>query len=252
MDEVNAMGETAFVRELERLAEQGLNWMAYVPACHGPPTPQLRPTQGLLLLIALGPRFGSRTRYREAEAADAFDTRARGLASELVERHLRLQDPETQILYPGAANGLDLRAWLRAAKVQYPSRLGIGIRPDVGTWFAVRAAVATTLLDAQRTSIGRMYPELPEGPSPCDVCTEAPCVQACPASAIDAADPLIRCVNHRVDEARNTEGDSSSCASRCHSRSSCPVGLQHRYPDALMRYHYQASLVMLRRWKAKA
>lgn len=234
---------TSFGEELDRLAVQGLNWAAYVPASHSPQPLELRRDQGLLLLLSLGSVFGEQTGYRSGDEANPLDERARTLTEAFIVRALKRADEGSQLMYPHSACRLDLRAWLLAARVHYPSRLGTGIRPDCGTWFAVRAAVGTALPAAERRVLLTRYPPLPDAPSPCDTCVDAPCVSACPARAIDASDHLKRCVDYRLSE-------QTSCGDRCHSRLSCPVGRQHAYPESLLRYHYGVSLRMLRRWKA--
>ena len=241
------MSASDFDAQLGQLAKQGLNWAAYVPATQAPATQapttqQLAPGQGLLLLLSMGAGFGMQCTPRFGETADPLDDLARTLTQAFIERSLRDNDETSRLLYPQPACRLDLRAWLAAARVQYPSRLGLGIRPDWGTWFAVRAAVCTTLSESQQHALNTRYPALPEGAGPCHTCADSPCIDACPPRAVEASDQLERCTSHRLSTA-------SSCGDRCHSRLSCPVGREHAYPEPLLKYHYGVSLVMLRRWK---
>ncbi len=235
----------ALDQELTKLAAEGLNWLAFVPSELGP-TPagcQANADNGLLLLLSLGPVFGRQTAFRGG-TENPFDQRARSLTQDFVARHLTPHDPAVELLYPGPAQ-LDLRAWLQAGAVQFPSRLGIGIRPDCGTWLAVRSAVWVTPPVELRRLLIRRYPPL-KGESPCDSCTEKPCLDACPVDAQRLeTGRLERCIEQRLVEA-------TPCAERCGSRSACPVGTEYRYGEAQMRYHYGVSLRVIREWKASS
>lgn len=232
----------SFVRAVGELENDGINWLAYARANEGPTDTIVRPAQGVLLLLAMGRDFGARTPF-DSLSAHPFDERARGLVLPFISDHLLAHDPETQLVYPSGATRVDLMAWLTAAKAQYPSRLGIGLRPDCGTWFAVRAAVVTNLTDPAEAWLRERYPALDlSKDSPCVRCDGTPCVNACPAAAIDTSFHLLRCVDQRLLP-------ESTCAPRCDARLACPVGAEHRYPDAQLGYHYGVSLKMLRRWR---
>lgn len=230
-----------FVQAVDDLHGAGLNWLAYARATEGPADAAVRPHQGVMLLLGLGGAFGQSTRYESSES-DAFDERARKLVLPFISDHLEPHDPHTRLVYPSAAVHIHLMAWLSVARAQFPSRLGIGIRPDCGTWFAVRAAVVTDLPTAAETWLRSRYPAVDlTADSPCTQCQHTPCVQACPATAIGASFDLESCVGHRLVP-------DSSCATRCHARLACPVGAEFRYPEPQIAYHYGVSLTMLRRW----
>jgi ferredoxin len=107
---------------------------------------------------------------------------------------------------------------------------GVLIDPVHGPWFAWRAALLTSL---------ELPPLLPVGSAPCVTCP-APCVTACPVGAVDLNGFRWRdCVSHRLS--------AESCRERCLAREACPVGLASRYPEEEIRYHYRASLRMIRR-----
>jgi ferredoxin len=106
---------------------------------------------------------------------------------------------------------------------------GVLIDPVHGPWFAWRAALLTSL---------ELPPHVPDGDAPCLRCP-APCVTACPVGAVDLNGFRWRdCVSHRVA--------ATSCRERCLAREACPVGVASRYPGEAIRYHYGASLRMIR------
>lgn len=227
-----------FVHQIHALQELGLNWFAYAA---GPVSSEPHGRSGLLLALSLGTRFAEQTPYDLQTTPNPFDERAVALLEPLLV-HLRTWDPRASIVYPSSSSTVNLMAWLTAARVQYSSRLGIGIRPDCGTFFAVRGAVETQLPEVARVWLAERFPPLPSAPSPCETCEQRPCQSACPAAAVTANFNLERCVSHRLEEA-------SSCAYGCAARLACPVGAGFRYSVAQTRYHYDVSLRMLRRWK---
>lgn len=227
-----------FVSQVGTLQEQGLNWFAYATP---PENTETKPGTGLFLALSLGTTFAEQTAYDSPAAQNPFDERAVALLEPLL-AHLRIFDARAQVVYPSNSSSINLMSWLTAARIQYPSLLGIGLRPDCGTFFAVRAAIETRLPEEGRVWLAQRFPQLPSAASPCDTCEEQPCRSACPAAAV--ADPfnLERCISHRLIEA-------SSCAHSCSARLACPVGAGSRYSVAQTRYHYDVSLRMLRRWK---
>lgn len=224
------------------LERAGLNWLAYAAWDEGPPSAGFDANQGLLLALSLGPAFAEQTQYTAAAVPNPFDQRAIELLTPFVEVHLKPWDARAQLVYPQASHNVNLRSWLTAAGAHYPSRLGIGLRPDCGTWFAVRGAVATDLPTALRRRLAELYPRLPAGDSPCKTCAGTPCARACPARAIADDFEFERCGTERLRS-------DSSCALTCAARLACPIGHDHRYSTGQIAYHYGVSLSMLRRWK---
>ena len=146
-------------------------------------------------------------------------------------------DPNITILYPGN-HIIPLQKLGELAGWSYPSPLGIGIHPKYGTWFAYRAAF---LIDAPL-----QVTEPESHPSPCEICVDKPCINAYPAGALDSKRDinLRKCIGQRLSE-------SSDCATRCHSRMACPVGLDTRYSSKQIEYHGSRSLESIKQWSAE-
>ncbi len=235
---------THLAAALDDLASQGLNWVSFVPAAAGP-IPHGCSSEsgdGLLLVLSLGATFGEQTLFDDPDVENPFDVRATQLVRAFLSRHFEQCSPAT-LLYPGEV-ALDLRAWLAAGRVEYPSFLGTGIRPDCGPWFAVRAAAWVRCDESQRALLEARYPAL-TGSSPCESCDGKPCLVACPVDALRAGSAHLNvCIEQRTRP-------GSTCAEQCHARSACPVGSRHRYAEAQMRYHYRNSLLAIQRWRAR-
>jgi epoxyqueuosine reductase len=238
------MTDSQFSRALATLLDAGISWLSFVPKDQGP-NPELctEHNAGLLLLLSFGERFASQTAYEPGvkTEADPFDVRSRQLALDFVAGAAL---PAARVVYPGEER-LDLRGWLAAARAQYLSPLGTGVRPDCGPWLSVRAALVVTLSDTQRELLAQRFPPLAPDGSPCDTCELRPCVTACPGHAVAEVGSfrLMACVEERLRE-------GSSCALSCHARLACPVGTAFRYPEPQLRYHYGISLRMLKQFRA--
>ncbi len=135
-----------------------------------------------------------------------------------------------EIVYPGSAL-VGLQALGQLAGWHHASPFMVGINARFGSWFAYRALVLAN------TSLPATQPL--HSASPCDSCSEKPCVSTCPAHALDDDQfNLSKCLNYR----RQTD---SACKNTCVARVSCPVGSEHRYSDAQMSYHYGRSMKMI-------
>lgn len=187
----------------------------------------------LILIGNAGPAFWRVLQANDNTGSDPVDDYSRQLARRFVEEYLCAS---AEILYPGTG-ALPLQQLGALAGWHYSSPLGIGIHPQYGLWFAYRAAVLT---DAPLT------PSEPlPGVSPCQHCTDRPCLSACPPRALAQTAPpdLTRCLDWR-----RTPG--SSCNNTCLARLACPVGHEHRYDNSQIQYHYEHSLQLLKRWQA--
>lgn len=120
--------------------------------------------------------------------------------------------------------------WARRAAAVHPSPIGLLIDAEFGLWHALRAA----LLLPRRIGL----PSLDAAPSPCLACREKPCLSTCPVEAFSAAGyDADRCRRHVMSPA------GIDCRVRgCRARNACPVGAEHRYPEAQQAFHMDAFL----------
>lgn len=108
------------------------------------------------------------------------------------------------------------------------SRMGLGVHPRHGLWFAWRAVVVTD----RPLELSRPVPTT----SPCDACADAPCVSRCPGGATggEAGMDIGLCFAERTRP-------GAACAHRCGARLACPVGADHRYSAAQIEHHHRSS-----------
>lgn len=130
--------------------------------------------------------------------------------------------------YPEDQPFLPFLRWARRAEDVHPSPLGLLIHPDYGLWHSYRAALLLPYaID---------LPPRAERPSPCASCAQQPCLQACPVKAFSGtAFDSAACRSHLASAAggRCLQGG-------CQARGACPVGREHRYADAQLRFHMAA------------
>lgn len=234
----------SLVEGINFLAQNGLNLFA-VFDCHKLPTEiqQQLTSEGIKLddsprLVLIGNSGGSiwdALQAASTDVTDPIDSFSRQKVSQFI--HDYLDNASSQLLYPGPTNVSLIRLGTLAGW-SYPSPLGLGIHPEYGLWFAYRALFATTA-DIGPTVLG--CSALAEH-GPCESCIEKPCISACPAGAVDFAQPfnIASCYDHRL-------ALSSSCAAQCLSRLACPVGAEHRYSLQQIQYHYGHSLQSARK-----
>jgi hypothetical protein len=112
----------------------------------------------------------------------------------------------------------------RAAGLAPSSPLGLQIHPEYGAWWAYRALVVVEV-------------ELPPGSPLSDGCAgcPAPCVAACPASAVRPEGfVVVACHARRLV--------AEACHLSCAARHACIRGPEHRYSDEQLAFHMAASM----------
>lgn len=174
-------------------------------------------------------------------------------------KRLAIDDFELVFPTPNENNiPIGLQALGEMAGWHHPSPFGVGINQQWGSWFAYRVVVlvksdyqtsvifkgAISKADVSQTVAPEAFDPktaISEAQSPCQSCETKPCIQNCPASALeDKKLNLKRCVSYRM-QAR------SKCKDRCLARMSCPVAAPHQYELEQIQYHYGRSLETIRR-----
>ncbi len=235
------MNDQNLERGIAFLAEAGLNLFAILDCAALPAQTEeamlaagtpLADYRRLLLIGHGGRQMWSALQERGMEPADPVDHYSTLITRRFI--HDTLHDPPTLWLYPNSPYLIPLQQLGQLAGWSSPSPLGQGINATYGVWFAYRAAFLTTLELPLRSA--------PPQPAPCDSCTDKPCIQTCPVSAVQPEQFAVdTCVQHRL-------APHSSCSDRCLARIACPFFPQHRYTLPQIQYHYGRSLTSLRAW----
>ncbi len=153
------------------------------------------------------------------------------LAQEYSEKYL---DCKAKFLYP-SDYPISLIDIGRKTGWSFTSPMGISIHPTYGSWFAYRA------LFLIEKSLPATQPLIAE--HPCESCTDKPCQSVCPSGAVGEIGSfgLDTCARFRIQ-------DESTCAYRCLSRLSCPVGSEYRYDPDQLKYHYNRSRTTMQQY----
>ena len=126
------------------------------------------------------------------------------------------QDLGAVALYPfGGPPHFPFQQWARRAEPVHFSPLGVLIHPLYGLWHSYRGALGfAEALDV---------PAWKATPSPCDSCSERPCLSACPVGAFSIGFyDVAACASHLKSVA------GTDCMGRgCLARRACPVGAEH-------------------------
>jgi len=123
---------------------------------------------------------------------------------------------------------LPFQRWALQAEPVHSSPLGILIHPEWGLWHAYRGALAfPELFD---------LPALDTRPSPCDSCTDRPCLTACPVGAFTTSGyDVPSCIGHIASPA------GAACMEfGCRARLACPVGATYRHDRQRAAFHMRA------------
>ena len=131
--------------------------------------------------------------------------------------------------FPFTAPLMPFIRWAQKAEPVAPSEIGMLIHPDFGLWHAWRGALA---FDERLT-----LPPRDTRPRPCDVCTEKPCLSACPVEAFGGggAYDIPACGAH-IRKAEGADCMTLGCA----ARRACPVGRDHQYTREQASFHMRA------------
>jgi len=118
-------------------------------------------------------------------------------------------------------------AWALATGRFWQSPTGMMIHDTAGLMISIRGAL-----------------ELPEpmaaglaGQSPCETCSDRPCVSACPVDALSATAPYdVPACKAYLD----TAGGQTCMTMGCHVRRACPVSQSFGRPEAQSAFHMKA------------
>lgn len=121
--------------------------------------------------------------------------------------------------------------WAKRAEGLHASPIGPLIHPEYGLWHAYRAALVFDRVIP--------LPELAVFASPCDSCTDKPCLTSCPAHAFDRGSYDVPACTGYLEA--NPLGDCMSAS--CRARRACPVGQKHTYATEHARFHMQKFLL---------
>jgi ferredoxin len=146
-------------------------------------------------------------------------------------------------VFPSDRPWQPFQKWAMAAEGLKPSPLGILIHPEFGLWHGYRGAILFG--DAAVAAAAARLPR-PDASSadragrnshPCSVCTDKPCLKACPVDAFTPSGlDVSACRQHLA-----APGGRTGCLIEgCCARDACPVGQEHRYPEEQIRFHMKA------------
>ena len=192
-----------------------------------PPTSDGRPARTVVMLGGAGNSFWPtfRASPEAGLAKDPLDAWTRRIAEELED------ELGATALFPfGGPPHLPFQHWAKRAEPVHASPLGLLIHPDFGLWHAYRAALSFAEVIP--------LPEAESAVSPCESCSEKPCLRACPAGAFSGKGyDVPRCIGH----IRGVKG--SACVEMaCLARRACPVGRAYAYGPEQSRFHMAAFL----------
>ena len=217
--------------EAEGLASRG----AFHVAAHDavPPFADGAPAATLVLVGNAGPGmwpvFAASEEANDG-APDALDRWSRRVVSRLA----RSLGGAAHFPF-GGPPWLPFIRWAQRAGPVYPSPIGPLVHPDFGLWHAYRGAIAF------RERLG--LPRRDERPSPCESCTDRPCLSSCPVGAFSTKGyDVDSCVAHIEKRA------GARCLGEgCLARHACPIGREAAYDAAQAGFHMRAFLGARRR-----
>jgi len=186
----------------------------------------------LILIGNAGPQLWPAVKAAGLERPDPIDDFSIRTVTAWFNTHFGAR--HRKLIYPGNTP-VGLQTLGRLAGWHHASPFKVGINQNWGTWFAYRVVLlADTALPLAQPG---------HAPSPCDNCSDRPCIAACPAQAMTHGEfDLNLCIDYRRQP-------GSRCAATCVARLSCPVGSAHRYPSEQIAHGYSNSLRMIEHYR---
>ncbi|HVJ33915.1 MAG TPA: hypothetical protein VND94_12425 [Terriglobia bacterium] len=137
---------------------------------------------------------------------------------------------DAMALFPfGGAPWWPFQQWARRADTVSPSPLAILIHPTYGLWHAYRGVLLL------RSAVA-LPPPPPPTTSPCDSCSDKPCLHSCPVAAFSPAGYDVEGCARHVNSTAGLECQTRGCLARL----ACPVGQQYRYESEHAVFHMAA------------
>ena len=134
-------------------------------------------------------------------------------------------------LYPfDATPAWPFQQWAARCEPVHPSPLGMFIHPEYGLWHAYRAAIVL----AERIDLSAPAPVA----SPCQTCTNRPCLSACPVGAFSASGYDVAVCARHLQSPAGTDCMQGGCL----ARRACPVGTAYQQLPAQNAFHMRAFL----------
>ena len=182
----------------------------------------------LVLVGNAGPGMWSvfaRSNEANDGASDALDRWSRRIVSRLA------RSLGATAHFPfGGPPWLPFIRWAQRAGPVHPSPIGPLVHPDHGLWHAYRGALAFR----QRLHL----PPSDNRPSPCETCTEKPCLSACPVGAFSTDGYDVEgCVAHIA-----SRSGTRCLRGGCLARHACPAGRDAAYGASQAEFHMRAFL----------
>ena len=180
------------------------------------------PGRALVLIGNAGPSMFARFASERDPDRDLMDDWTRDVLSPLAD------SLGAQVVFPFDVPHPPFLTWARAAGAGFTSPLGMNIHPQFGLWHAYRGAIIFNRPVAVSSTATRA--------SPCEDCTDKPCLQACPVDAFTPGHYDVEaCAGHLRDPA------GEDCRSGgCRARNACPVARRYVYSPEQIRFHMVA------------
>ena len=132
--------------------------------------------------------------------------------------------------YPFEQPYQPFQQWAVQATGMQASPLGMLIHPEYGLWQAFRGALVFER-PIESPKIQAFYSK-----HPCDTCRDKPCLSACPVNAFDGNFFDVKGCRDYLP----SEPGQACMMGGCKARNACPIGTDHRYSDAQIRFHMTA------------
>ena len=126
-------------------------------------------------------------------------------------------------LYPFGRPPRPFISWALKSGRAWASPVGLLVHDAAGLLVSYRGAV----LVPERLELDTA------GSSPCDTCTEKPCLSACPAGALDTEGYRLRDCHAFLD----TDAGQSCMEAGCSVRLACPISRRYQRDPAQSAYH---------------